>query len=50
MTEPEAMEVVNEIEALCRKHSLYRTVQAVKRPYLEQVKMEISIKVDGEKR
>ena len=50
MTKSDAMSAHNEIEAVCKKHSLFRTVQQVKKPHLEQIKMEISIKVDEERK
>lgn len=46
MTKPDALAARNEIEAVCKKHSLFRTVQEVRKPHLDQIKMEISIKVE----
>lgn len=46
MTEPDAIAAKNEIEAVCKKHSLFRSVQEIKKPYLDQIKIEVSIKVD----
>ncbi len=49
MTKADAISAQNELEAVCTKHSPFRTVQQVKKPHLEQIKMEISIKVEKER-
>ena len=47
MSAEEALQIQAEIEALCRKHNLWSTIEHVKKPSLKLIKAEIYIKVDN---
>jgi len=41
----EALQVLKEIEAFCRKHNLWVTVEKVKKPDLKTIRTEIFIRI-----
>ncbi len=47
MTTEEALQLQAEIEAFCRKHNLWSTIEHIRKPGLKLIKAEIYIKVDN---